>query len=560
MVLDNSLESLDVREKLSKDAMYFRNHINGRLAALTRQYPVILTLIGIFFVTVQAVAQISQPRRYEAVYKSSEDQYSIISLREEGLALFRDMNKYKDGNKTWELILLDTALQEKKKLDIHVKDRHKMVGYEVTPGHLYFLFRTGETTKNDFELIDIDLSGSEVAHFSFKPDLDFKLTHFSKAGDNFTFGGYVNNEPTVVLFEAKENRIRVIPGFFQKNTELVDLRTNQNRTFNTVLMDRGSRENRKLIFRTFDETGKQLLEDVVPIDDEKSLQTGMTSTLEREDLVLLGTWGERNSKQSIGFYFMTVDPFNEQQIKFIDFGQLQHYLDYLNPKRAERIKENSKADLTQGRIPNFTTYVMPYRLTEHKDGFVLLAEVYNPISTMSPYYSNPYYYNPYFSPYGYPYSPFYYPGMSRMYRPYMYGGNNKNVDEIKTNQSVLLSFDAHGKVVWDQSMQLDEMKMPGIEQVSDFTLLDDKICFLYKKESDLKMKTVMLSDGTTSELSEKINLQDADDAIKSERETEGGVRHWTGNSFYVWGYHTIKNNSKDDRVRDVFYINKVVAR
>ena len=199
----------------------------------------------------------------------------------------------------------------------------------------------------------------------------------------------------------------------------------------------------------------------MPIDDEKSLQTGMTSTLEREDLVLLGTWGERNSKQSIGFYFMTVDPFNEQQIKFIDFGQLQHYLDYLNPKRAERIKENSKADLTQGRIPNFTTYVMPYRLTEHKDGFVLLAEVYNPISTMSPYYSNPYYYNPYFSPYGYPYSPFYYPGMSRMYRPYMYGGNTKNVDEIKTNQSVLLSFDAHGKVVWDQSMQLDDSKDAG---------------------------------------------------------------------------------------------------
>lgn len=517
-------------------------------------------LIGIFMIASQGVAQISQPRRFEVAHKSSDDQYTIISLKEEGLALFHDLNKYKDGNKTWQLTLLDTALQERKKLDILVKDRHKMVGYEVTPGHLYFLFRTGETTKNDFELIDIDLNGSE-ARFTFKPDLDFKLTHFSKAGDNFTFGGYVNNEPTVVLFEPKDNQIRVIPGFFQKNTELVDLRTNQNRTFNTVLMDRGSRENRKLIFRTFDETGKQLLEDVVPIDDEKSLQTGLTSTLEREDLVLLGTWGERNSKQSIGFYFMTVDPFNEQQIKYLDFGQLQHYTDYLNPKRAERVKENSRADLAQGRIPNFTTYVMPYRLTEYKDGFLLLAEVYNPISTMSPYYSNPYYYNPYFSPYGYPYSsPFYYPGMSRMYRPYMYGNNIKNIEEIKTNQSVLLSFDANGKVVWDQSMQLDEMKMPGIEQVSDFVLLDDKISFLYKKESELKMKSVLLSDRSTSELNEKIKLSDAADEIKSERESDGGVRHWTGNYFYVWGYHTIRNNSKDDRVRDVFYVNKVVAR
>jgi len=541
--------------------MYFRNSINVRPRQRKGLNPVsLVALICIFLISAQAVAQISQPRRFEVAHKSSDDQYTIINLKEEGLALFHDLNKYKDGKKTWQLTLLDTALQERKKLDILVKDRHKMVGYEVTPGHLYFLFRTGETTKNDFELIDIDVNGAET-RFTFKPDLDFKLTHFSKAGDNFTFGGYVNNEPTVVLFEAKDNRISVIPGFFQKNTELVDLRTNQNRTFNTVLMDRGSRENRKLIFRTFDETGKQLLEDVVPIDDEKSLQTGITSTLEREDLALLGTWGERNSKQSIGFYFMAVDPFNEQQIKYLDFGQLQHYTDYLSPKRAEKIKENSKADVAQGKIPNFTTYVMPYRLAEHKDGFLLLAEVYNPISTMSPYYSNPYYYNPYFSPYGYPYSsPFYYPGMSRMYRPYMYGSNIKNIEEIKTNQSVLLSFDAKGKVVWDQSMQLDEIKMPGIEQVSDFILLDDKISFLYKKESDLKMKSVLLSDGTSSELNEKIKLPDEMDAIKSERESDGGVRHWIGNSFYVWGYHSVRNNSKDDRVRDVFYINKVVAR
>jgi hypothetical protein len=542
--------------------MHFCKYINSHQTPRTLKYSAMgIVTIVFFFIVTQSIAQISQLRRYEAIHKSGDDQYTIISLKNEGLALFRDLNKYKENSKTWELTLLDTALQEKKKLEVLVKDRHKMVGYEVTPGHLYFLFRTGETTKNDFELIDIDLGGFEAARYTFKPDLDFKLTHFSKVGDNFTFGGYVNNEPTVVLFEAKDNQIRVIPGFFQKNTELVDLRTNQNRTFNTVLMDRGSRENRKLIFRTFDETGKQLLEDVVPIDDEKSLQTGLTSTLEREDLVLLGTWGERNSKQSIGFYFMTVDPFNEQQIKYVDFGQLQHFTDYLNPKRAERVKENSKNDKAQGKTPNFTSYVMPYRLAEHKDGFVVLAEVYNPISTMSPYYSNPYYYNPYFNPYGYPYSsPFYYPGMSRMYRPYMYGNNIKSIDEIKTNQSVLLSFDAQGKIVWDQSMKLDEMKMPGIEQVSDFVMLADKICFLYKKESDLKMKTVLLSDGSINEITEKIYLPDPMDAIRSERELESGVRQWVGNSFYVWGYHSVRNNSKDDRVRDVFYVNKVVAR
>jgi len=516
---------------------------------------------ALIFSGVDSYCQITQPHRYEKIVKSSDDPFSLISLMGEGIALFRDMSKYKSGNKTYELMVLDTALKEVKRLEVEIKDRYKMVGYEVAPGHLYILFRTGETTKNDFELIDIDLKLSETTRYQFKPDLDFRLTHFNKVGTNFTFGGYVNNEPAVVLFELPANQIRVIPGFFQKDTELVDLRTNQNKTFNSVLIDRGSRENRKLIFRTFDESGKQLLEDVVPIEDQRSLQTGFTSVLEREDLAVIGTWGERNSKQSIGFYFLAIDPFNEQKIKYLDFGQLEHYLDYINPKRAERIKASSKSDAAEGRIPNFVTYVMPYKLTEYKDGFLLLAEVYSPISSMSPYYSNPYYYNPYYSPYGNPYSlPFYYPGMNRMYRPYTYGSNSRNVDEIKTAQTVLLSFDANGKVSWDHSMQLDEIKMPGIEQVGDFILKDDKIYFLYKKESELKIKTIVLSDGTSAESLEKIKTPEEDDIIRSEKEFEGGLRHWFGDVFYVWGVHTIRNGTKEDRVRDVFYINKVVAK
>lgn len=507
-------------------------------------------------------AQLTQPHRYEKPQKGSDEYFMLISLKEEGLALFRDLNKYKSGNKTWELILLDTALQEKNTVQLEIKDRHRMVGYEHTPGHLYFLFRTGETTKNDFEIIDVDLKGFEAERHQFKPDLDFKLTHFNKAGTNFTLGGYVNNEPAVILFALPENHIRVIPGFFQKDTELVDLRTNQNQTFNTVLIDRGTKENRKLIFRTYDETGKQLLEDIVPIDEQKTLQTGITSSLVREDLAIMGTWGERNSKQSIGFYFMTVNPFSEQEIKYIDFGQLEHYLDFMNPKRAERIKANSRDDLAAGKIPNFTSYVMPYNLIEYKDGFLMLAEIYTPVSNASPYYASPYYYNPYYSPYGWaPYSQgYYYPGMNRMYRPYSYGDNLRSTDQVKISETVLISFGADGKVNWDYSLKLDEVKMPGIEQVADFCLHEGQVHLLYKKESELKTKTIVLTDNAAKEGTEKIRTSEVSDIIRSEKESEGGIRQWVGNSFFVWGYQTIRNATKEEKVRDVFYVNKIVVK
>ncbi|MGC3943939.1 MAG: hypothetical protein QM762_05285 [Chryseolinea sp.] len=521
-----------------------------------------LTLVAVVILTssltTPVAAQLSQPRRYEKLQKNADDGFNVIPLQYNGIALFRDLNKYRNSNKLWQLVYLDTALVEKKDLELELNDRNKFIGYEITPDRLFLLFRTGETTKNDFELIEINLSGNEVGRYQFKPDLDFKLTHFTKAGPNFIFGGYVNNEPAVVLFELSTNHIRVLPGFFQKDTELVDLRTNENQTFNTVLIDRGTKENRKILFRTFDETGKQLMDDLVPIETNIFLQTGISSTLQREDLAVVGTWGERNSKQSIGFYFMTVDPFSDQQLKYVDFGQLEHFVDYLNPKRAERVKESSKSDLAAKRIPNFTSYVTPHRLKEYKDGYLLLAEIYTPVSTTSPYYSNPYYYNPYYGGAN-PFSPFYFPS-GRMYRPYSFNTTGRTMSEIKTSQASVLSFDPQGKIRWDESVKIEDVRMAGVDQVADFYVEGNRLVLLYKKESELKLKTVMLDTDKTEELTSPLNTGKTDDAIRSEREYEGGVRHWVDNIFYVWGYHTVRNSNSDDRVRDVFYINKVVVR
>ena len=512
--------------------------------------------------SVTSFAQLSQPHRYEQKQKNSDDYFHVISLKEQGIALFRERDKYKNNNKIWELILLDTTLHERKVIELEVKERNKMVGYEVTPSHIYLLYRTGETTKNDFELIPINLNGEEEERHTIKSDLDFKLTHFVLATNSLILGGYVSKEPAILMYDLKTKTNKVVPGFFQKDTELVDLRVNQNNTFNVVLVDRSGHENRTLLFKTFDSTGELLLEDLVKIDEQKSLQTGITSTLEREDLIVIGNWGERNSKNSNGFYALTIDPFQEQKINFIAFGTLTHYLDYLKPKRANKIIEKTKADLQAGRVPNFVSSVMPYKIVEHKDGFVVLAEVYTAVSNSgsnynNPYSSNPYYYNPYgFNPYGFGS----YPGSSRMYRPYPYSSSGKQNNEVKIHETVIISFDAKANVVWDQSMVLDDLKIESAEQVSDFTIMDNNIMFLYKKESELKFKKTTISDSIGKEQTEKIKTNDPLDEIRSERDIDGFVKHWYGNSFFVWGYQTIRNINLEDRVRDVFYINKVVAK
>lgn len=516
---------------------------------------------GLVLNSVVLHAQVVQTHRYERDHRSSDEEFSVISLKEEGLVLLREKNKYEAGKKIWELVHLDTALQEQRTLELKIDHRYNLAGYEISPGHFYLLYRMGETTKNNLELIDVNLrKGEEENRYEIKPELDFKLSHFSKVGSNMVFGGYVSKEPAVILYTPESNVIKVIPGFFQKDNELVDLRVNENRTFTTVLMDRSQRSERKLVIKIFDEFGKLLVEDEVPVEDNKTLQASIGSNLRREDMILLGTWGDRQAKQSMGFFALPVDPFREQKIRYYYFGELAHYLDYLHPKRAQRIKKKTQDDLAAGREPSFASYVTPFRLEEHKDGFLLLAEVYTPSGNVNPYYNNPYYNPYYYNPY-YFYNPFwpgYYPGM-RTYRPPSYGSSPRN-NEIKTHAAVVLAFNGSGSLLWDFSMKLEDIKKSGLEQASEYYYNGVQLVFLYKKESEIRIGTIDISDGEAVETVQKIKLNDPADELRTEREYEGGLQHWTGNAFYVWGYQNIRNATKKDRVRQVFYINKVEVR
>jgi hypothetical protein len=227
----------------------------------------------------------------------------------------------------------------------------------------------------------------------------------------------------------------------------------------------------------------------------------------------------------------------------------------LNAKRAARLKEASKEDRSEGEIPSFACYVMPYRLMETSEGYLLLAEVYTPNSNINPYYSGPYYYSPFYYGPAMGYGPYF------RARPYMPNQNDSRTNSsIRTNETVVIAFDNNGQVRWDHSLKLDEVDLPATEQATDFVVFSNNLFLAYKKELEIKIKAVMLADNTTEDLTQKIKPLEPADELRNDQENDGGIRYWYGNAFYVWGIQTVRNPNKEDRVRDVFYINKVVMK
>lgn len=503
-------------------------------------------------------AQYEQTIRYEKKLENGDKGYTHISLKEKGIALVRDKEKYNDGKKIWELIILDAALQEINSQEFELEGRLNLIGYEYVNDKLYLLFRKTETDINNFLLLRTNLENYSFTQYTIKQELNFKITHFTVAGGSAILGGYVNREPAAILYELNADQTKIVPGFFLSDTELLDLRINRNNTFNALLIDRGSRENKRLIVKTFDEWGSLLLEDAIKIPSDRTILAGMTSTLERDEMILLGTWAAAKSNQASGFFSVLVDPFNEQDIQFYDFGQLDHFFEYMKPKKAEKIYARSKRSRESSRIPDFKTNVNIVKVNEYPDGFSLLAEVYLQSSNMnsSPYWNN--YSSPYGNPYAYnsygfnPFGPRYYNSPYSNYSP------SPNAD-VSMLHSSLTFYDLQGKLKKDYGFKLNNTKQPDLEQLSDYIAAENRVSLAYKSEGEINMKT-WIDDSITQDTL-KIKLKNPTDKVRQEYIQNTGVKEWFGNVFYIYGYESIRDKENyEDQGRYIFYINKLEVK
>ena len=512
------------------------------------------TYVFLFALLVKlAEAQITQPARFELEEKQGTNSPLLISMRENGLSILQDKDKIKDRKNTWELVLLDTALQEKYRKEVTLDPKLRLVGYDFINTDLYYLFREGDTNFNNLILLKINIGNYQETTYTIKQQVEFKLSHFSMLNDAAVFGGYVSNEPAVILYDVEKDNLKILPGFFLTDNELLDLRVNKNNTFNVLLVDRGNKESKKIVLRTYDNKGTQLLEDIIDIPKGKTIISGITSVLERDELIIMGAWGVEKSKMASGVFTLMADPFEAQAIQFYGYGELKHSFDFMNPKRAEKIKSRESTNQKNERKPNYKNPLHIVKMEETKKGFTLLAEMYSAYSTSLPA-SNPY--SPYSSSFYYAPQSFFSPYSNRYVNgPFTNYGNRPNGEQVF--HTLVVEFDARGKLIKDYGLPLENVKLLSLDQVSDFVSIPTGIAQVYKKESDLIFNINELNDLSTQDTI-KIQSKNPTDKVKFESNEDGGIRSWYRNILYTWGYCTIKNAEKSvDPSRNVFYINKI---
>ncbi|MDH5397311.1 MAG: hypothetical protein OEX02_04145 [Cyclobacteriaceae bacterium] len=506
-----------------------------------------LCLFFLLFPVLYTSGQISQPARYEVEKKFGDNDFTVFSAKEDGLVMFRETDKYnKERDELWQIIILDTTLNVRHELEIGIDDEYSMLGYEYQEGRFFLLFRKGLTTKSDWFIINVDLYSGEYIHKNIRNELEIELTHFIGCRNSLVLGGAISGRPTVVLYSVEEDKVEVLPGFFRNDAKLLDMQTNKNGTFNVLFHEKDPLTGHKILYlKVFSNRGILLLESSSNFGEEIKVNSGTTSHLESDDLVIIGNYGDKNSKLSNGVYFINVRPGHNDNIKYIPFADFDRLFHYLGERRERKIKEKIK-NSPRNNPYEFRTTMVVWKIVEDHSMYLVYGEI------IDPQYQS--------SPHNRPYSPFYYDNLGYPFYGYYrrspsYVGLSE-LTSIKYREGVVAAFNKTGNLLWDESMLIDDVETSYLDQVMDFNAANDNFHMGYKHDDGLRLSFGQGSRLIVNDSLINVRLMDDFDTVRSEEVEFGKLNLWYDDVYFLWGHHRLTNTLNNER-RNVFYVNKV---
>ena len=517
-----------------------------------------LLFISLAFCSLQCLAQLSQPKRYEMEKQNTDDYFTVLPSGQEGVIILRDTDDYRKGEgDVWHVVSLDTDLEERWNKEITIDVKFNIKAYDLKDNHVYLVFREGEYAKSDYHLIRIGVLDGEVERFDISNEIELELSHLTLLGDRLILGGYVRYSPTLMSYKLGNDKLEVVPGFFKDRSDIVDLRANDNNTFNVVTLEKDY-AGWFLRLRMYSQSAEILFEREVRMQSQKRVLSAKSTGFVNGNIALAGTYGASKSNYSQGVYFAVVKPEGQDNIiKYYPFSEFEHFFDYMKPSRASRLKEKAKKRAGAGKEYKFSQRLLLNQLRSTTDGYLLSAEVYHPRFDQT---NRRPFFNDYF---GMPYTMNGTNFDNRAYSRYSKQPNSlvnlENANGFEYHQAVVIELGAKGGLKWDNSFAIDDIETQSLEQVVHLGRSGDKINMVYLHEDVARYKTIE-QDEDLDQGEQELTLLYGTDEVKHNYGGIGGAIHWYDEVFLVWGYQRVENEVVPDVEprRNVLFINKLV--
>ncbi|ADR20800.1 hypothetical protein Ftrac_0798 [Marivirga tractuosa DSM 4126] len=528
-----------------KSNKHLRNKIKRTIKTVTTNMNLkFLLSFLILLVTWPALAQISQPLRYEIEIDNSYDEYNIVSAEENGLFLFKELQEKSTFKELhWQIIRLDTSLQETSRREVIIDSKFTFKGYSYADDQLVLLFQEGYEFAKDLLFITFSIRGNSFQSYLYENLVPIQLTEFEAKNDAVIFGGNVNMRTVVMVYNFTARKGVVLPGFYNDRSSLLQISTDtKDDYFRVITSDRMPNKRFGISVRAYSTMGEQIFTDQLIAKEDLSLTDGRIVNSSEGGNLLAGTYSaNKRIETSRGIFVADFNKVSQNQINYYNYGELENFFNYMRERKKERILKRIARKKVKGRKLRFSYRLFVQDIIKQNNENILIGEAYYPTYTNRQRGFDPY----------------------TMSASYSHGGSSVQAfDGYKYTHAVIMAFDNNGKLLWDNSFEINDLKSFNLEEHVHLAFLENEIVMLYLYNQHLKIKVIKNNEIVEGKYTEELRLMYENDEIRANDEDLEGLEHWYGNNFYAHGVNRVKN-LRDANIklnRKVFFINKIVVK
>lgn len=473
-------------------------------------------------------------KRIEIEHDASVTILSCNPIGDKGMILItQEKDKQKTAEKDYKILTFtkyDTLLNKGKSVDVSCLDR--MVGGEITEnGVIYWMTRA---KNNKYEALLFD--GKEMQSKVITGELEKNMHTYDEklVGDYLYCSGNQNGTPIVLIINTKtgDKNLVTLPVTNKKKCNVISFESDEkNKEVQAFIKDK---EESGYVLKLFTFSNGNLDKKYVIANDEdgKYIESVFASKMDDGSYIISGTYSDKERGSStIGIFLKKIDNGKKVFSTYTNYLDITNFTSYMSNRKQERVEKKKEKKAEKNKEYTIKYNIVPYRVIEENNKYLLVGEAYYPTYTMRAYTE--------MVPTGNG-------GMSPKTRW------ERVFDGFAYSHYFLIEFDKKGVVEWSNAAPLKVVKTWFPSLCHHLSISKDTKSLDIVYPSFGKMNHI--SYGYNGEELKKEDIPYVGEEQTLKRYYNLQSQYWYGNNFVSSGLLKVKD---DDGKRKIYSINKI---
>lgn len=502
---------------------------------MKKTFIAILTMFTAYaWTSLNAQERTADVKRIEIESESSVTHLSCNSIGEKGLILItKDKDKQKSAEKDYQILTFtqyDTLLNKGKSVDVSCWDR--TAGGEISEdGFIYWMTHT---KKGQYDVLLFDGKTMQSKTITVEMEGKMGIINEKLVGDYLYCYGSQDGNSIVYIINTKtgEKNIVTLPVTNKKKHLCISFESDEkNKEVQAFIKDK---EESGYVLKLFTFSNGNLDKKYVIANDEdgKYIESVFASKMDDGSYIISGTYSDKERGSStIGIFLKKIDNGKKVFSTYTNYLDITNFTSYMSNRKQERVEKKKEKKAEKNKEYTIKYNIVPYRVIEENNKYLLVGEAYYPTYTM------------------------------RSYTEMVPTGNGgmtpktrweRVFDGFAYSHYFLIEFDKNGVVEWSNAAPLAVVKTWFPSLCHHLSISKDTKSLDIVYPSFGKMNHI--SYGYNGEELKKEDIPYVGEEQTLKRYYNLQSQYWYGNNFVSSGLLKVKD---DDGKREIYSINKI---